>query len=133
MKRFYSIVMVLCVVFFMSSSVYGRNLIQNKGSDTLVNVAQAWAEAYTDKYPQVNLEVSGGGSGVGLAGLQDGTVQMANASRDISKQYSAGLGALEFQHLNFQRLACFPGDGGTCLHFAIPPFSSVSCWRLIFA
>jgi ABC-type phosphate transport system substrate-binding protein len=57
--------------------------IKVTGSDTMVNLAQAWAETYTGKYPQVSLEVSGGGSGVGLAGLQDGTVQMANASRDI--------------------------------------------------
>ncbi len=57
--------------------------IKISGSDTLVNLAQAWAETYMAKYPDVTLEVSGGGSGVGLAGLQDGTVQMANASRDI--------------------------------------------------
>ena len=57
--------------------------IKIAGSDTMVNLAQAWAEAYSEKYPAVQLEVSGGGSGVGLAGLQDGTVQMANASRDI--------------------------------------------------
>jgi ABC-type phosphate transport system substrate-binding protein len=57
--------------------------IKISGSDTMVNLAQAWAETYSGKYPQVSLEVSGGGSGVGLAGLQDGTVQMANASRDI--------------------------------------------------
>lgn len=57
--------------------------IKISGSDTMVNLAQAWAETYTGKYPQVSLEVSGGGSGVGLAGLQAGTVQMANASRDI--------------------------------------------------
>jgi len=44
------------------------------------------AEVYMEKFPQVKLEVSGGGSGVGLAGLQKETTQMANASRDIKEK-----------------------------------------------
>ena len=55
--------------------------IKIAGSDTMVNLAQAWAETYTNKYLQVILEVAGGGSGTGIAGLIDGKVQMANASR----------------------------------------------------
>ncbi len=60
--------------------------IKIAGSDTMVNLAQKWAEVYMGKYPNVKLEVSGGGSGVGLAGLQKGTTQMANASRDIKQK-----------------------------------------------
>lgn len=60
--------------------------IKIAGSDTMVNLAQKWAEVYMQKYPQVKLEVSGGGSGVGLAGLQKETTQMANASRDIKEK-----------------------------------------------
>lgn len=60
--------------------------IQNKGSDTMVNVAQAWAEAYQKVVPGVNVEVSGGGSGTGIAALIRGTVDIANASRDIKKE-----------------------------------------------
>ncbi|MDP6839974.1 MAG: phosphate-binding protein, partial [Planctomycetota bacterium] len=44
----------------------GRTLIQNKGSDTLVNVAQAWAEAYSTVDPSCAVAVSGGGSGTGI-------------------------------------------------------------------
>ena len=58
-----------------------RELIQNKGSDTLVNVAQAWAEAYGTIEPSVVVAVSGGGSGTGIAALINGTVDIANASR----------------------------------------------------
>jgi phosphate transport system substrate-binding protein len=58
-----------------------RQLIQNKGSDTLVNVAQAWAEAYQTVNPSVVVAVSGGGSGTGIAALINGTVDIANASR----------------------------------------------------
>jgi phosphate transport system substrate-binding protein len=57
--------------------------IQNKGSDTMVNVAQAWAETYQNVAPDVNVEVSGGGSGTGIAALIKGTVHIANASRDL--------------------------------------------------
>ena len=60
-----------------------RQVIQNKGSDTLVNVAQAWAEAYQTVQPTVVVAVSGGGSGTGIAALINGTVDLANASRAI--------------------------------------------------
>lgn len=59
------------------------HVIQNKGSDTMVNVAQVWAEAYRKAVPGVEVEVSGGGSGVGIAALVKGAVDIANASRDI--------------------------------------------------
>jgi len=60
-----------------------NTVIQNKGSDTMVNVAQVWAEEYRKAAPTVEVEVSGGGSGVGLAALVKGAVDIANASRDI--------------------------------------------------
>ena len=60
-----------------------RQVIQNKGSDTLVNVAQAWAEAYQSVNPSVVVAVSGGGSGTGIAALINGTVDIANSSRAI--------------------------------------------------
>jgi phosphate transport system substrate-binding protein len=60
-----------------------RTLIQNKGSDTLVNVAQAWAEAYSKANPDVAVAVSGGGSGTGIAAMINGTVDIANASRKM--------------------------------------------------
>ncbi|MGE0454924.1 MAG: phosphate ABC transporter substrate-binding protein [Vicinamibacteria bacterium] len=58
-------------------------IIQNKGSDTMVNVAQVWAEEYGKLTPGIEIEVSGGGSGVGIAALMKGAVDIANASRDI--------------------------------------------------
>ncbi len=65
-----------------------RTLIQNKGSDTLVNVAQAWAEAYAKKKTSVAVAVTGGGSGTGIAALISGTVDIANASRKMKpKEY----------------------------------------------
>jgi phosphate transport system substrate-binding protein len=57
--------------------------IQNKGSDTMVNLALAWAEAYNQLQPAVEVSVTGGGSGTGIAALINHTVDMANASREI--------------------------------------------------
>jgi phosphate transport system substrate-binding protein len=58
-----------------------RTIIQNRGSDTLVNVAQAWAEAYGVANPSVAVAVSGGGSGTGISAMINGTVDIANSSR----------------------------------------------------
>jgi len=60
--------------------------LQNKGSDTMVNLALAWAEAYEAQQPDVSLAVTGGGSGTGLAALINGTVDLANASRAIKPE-----------------------------------------------
>jgi phosphate transport system substrate-binding protein len=60
--------------------------IQNKGSDTLVNLALAWAERYMPLHPEVRIAVTGGGSGTGIAALINGTVDIANASREMKKE-----------------------------------------------
>jgi len=61
-----------------------RVVIQNKGSDTLLSVAQAWAEAYGTIDTSVAVAVTGGGSGTGISALLHGTVDIANSSRTIS-------------------------------------------------
>jgi phosphate transport system substrate-binding protein len=60
-----------------------QTMLQNKGSDTMVNLAQALAEEYRKVRPGVGIAVSGGGSGVGIASLENGTVDIANSSREI--------------------------------------------------
>ena len=60
--------------------------IQNVGSDTIVNLALAWAEAYQELHPNVRIAVTGGGSGTGIAGLINGTVDIANASRQMKPE-----------------------------------------------
>ncbi|MES9981587.1 MAG: substrate-binding domain-containing protein, partial [Candidatus Thiodiazotropha sp. 6PLUC5] len=67
-------------------SAADRTVIQNKGSDTLVNVAQAWAEEYRDVDSNVAIAVSGGGSGTGIAAMINGTVDIANASRKMKSK-----------------------------------------------
>ncbi len=60
-----------------------RVVIQNKGSDTLVNVAQAWAEHYAKVDTSLAVAVTGGGSGTGISAMINGTVDLANASRKM--------------------------------------------------
>ena len=76
----------LLSVSLLTLDTQARTAIQNKGSDTLVNVAQAWAEAYAKKAPEVAIAVSGGGSGTGIAAMINGTVDIANASRRMKKK-----------------------------------------------
>lgn len=61
-------------------------IIENKGSDTIVNLALAWAEEYQVVNPSVHLSVTGGGSGTGIAALINGTVDIANASRKMKQE-----------------------------------------------
>jgi phosphate transport system substrate-binding protein len=78
-----------------------QRAIQNKGSDTLVNLALAWAERYREIDPSVSIAVTGGGSGTGIASLINGTVDIANASRkmkdkEIDEAQSNGIDPVEF-------------------------------------
>jgi phosphate transport system substrate-binding protein len=75
--------------------------IENKGSDTLVNLALAWAEAYMELYPDVRISVTGGGSGTGIAAMINGTVDIANASRkmkleEVAAAEANGISPVEF-------------------------------------
>jgi len=59
------------------------NSIQIKGSDTMVNLGQSWAEVYMEKNPTEFIAVTGGGSGTGLSSLISGTCDIAMSSRNI--------------------------------------------------
>lgn len=82
-----SILLSACVASPTSpSDVEASTYIQNKGSDTIVNLALAWAERYQQEHPNVRISVTGGGTGTGMAALISGTVDIANASRQIKPE-----------------------------------------------
>jgi len=60
--------------------------IQVKGSDTMVNLAQMWAEDYMKENPQVNIAVTGGGSGTGITAIINGTTDIADSSREMKQK-----------------------------------------------
>ncbi len=130
-------IMILMALVLVGCSKRDQVLIQNKGSDTIVNLAQAWAEEYKNVKPNVGIAVSGGGSGTGLAALINGTVDIANSSRPMKEEekaqalknsgkpvmeYVVGLDALAvFVHpanplsgLTVEEIACIYGQDGTC-------------------
>jgi len=63
-----------------------RNSLQIKGSDTMVNLGQAWAEAFMKKNPRAMVAVTGGGSGTGIAALINDTCDIAESSRTMKPQ-----------------------------------------------
>ena len=106
------------------------------GSDTMVNLSWAWAEQYMKEYPNVDVQVTGGGSGTGIAKLIDGTVDLANSSRDIEPDENAKIKAAHgvepveatmaldalavyvhkdnpLESISIEELAEIYGDGGT--------------------
>ncbi len=60
-----------------------------KGSDTMVILAQKWAEVYMGKNSAVKIQVTGGGTGTGFAALQNQTTDICNASRKIKSKEMA--------------------------------------------
>jgi phosphate transport system substrate-binding protein len=75
--------LALCVVGFVAAG--GKKTITIKGSDTMVILAQRWAEEYMAKHSDMTVQVTGGGSGVGISALINGTTDVANSSRPIKK------------------------------------------------
>lgn len=106
-----------------------RTEIQNKGSDTLVNVAQAWAEAYQKVDPEVAVAVSGGGSGTGIAALINGTVDIANASRkmkDKEIELAKKRGNIPVEHIvGFDALAVFINSANPADTLSIPQMKEI--------
>ena len=112
-----------------SSGSAQRTLIQNKGSDTLVNVAQAWAEAYKEIDGGVAVAVTGGGSGTGISALINGTVDLANASRkmkDKEKEMAMGNGVEPVEHVvGFDALAVYLHHDNPAESLSIPQLAEL--------
>lgn len=124
--------------------------INVEGSDTMVNVAQAWAEEYRKERPEVDVRVSGGGSGQGIANLINGVATMANASRKMKPEemelaeknsgkkpieFVVGLDALAvyvhkdnpIESISLEELAEIYGDGGEITRWEQLEVDNVGC------
>lgn len=77
--------LLTAVVAAFGFSFYGGETITVKGSDTLVILAQRWAEQYMAAHPDVTIQVTGGGSGTGISALINGTTDIASASRPMKR------------------------------------------------
>jgi phosphate transport system substrate-binding protein len=80
--------MKLVAALCLLTSVFGfasvsAETITVKGSDTMVQLAQRWAEKYMKAHPGINIQVNGGGSGTGISALINGTIDVCDASRPM--------------------------------------------------
>lgn len=140
-KTTVSLVIVCSILTFPqpSQSLVPKEIIQNKGSDSMAIAVQAWSEIYHRIHPDTAVTVNGGGSGTGIAALINGTVDIANASRNITEKeitnakqqnrdpvkHIVAFDALAFvMHLNnplrsltYQQIAEIFGEGGTFEHW----------------
>ena len=84
MKRYVTIILVgLALLAGVHSLGIAGKAITIKGSDTMVILGQRWAEVYMSKNPGAVLQVTGGGSGTGIAALINGTTDVCQASRPM--------------------------------------------------
>ncbi|MCZ8228962.1 phosphate ABC transporter substrate-binding protein [Flavobacterium sp.] len=77
---------VVVTVMMIGFSFTTASKITVKGSDTMVILSQKWAEVFMRKNPGIFVQVTGGGSGVGIAALINGSTMIANSSRPISQE-----------------------------------------------
>ncbi len=82
MKKIITLILTLAIINISTNSA---EIITVKGSDTMVILAQRWAENYMAKFPDVTIQVTGGGSGTGISALINGTTDICNASRPMKK------------------------------------------------
>ena len=86
MKKLLLNIPLAVAVLALSSVAAHAGKITVKGSDTLVVQAQKWAEIYMGKKPETKIQVTGGGTGIGFAALQNNATDLCNASRKIRAQ-----------------------------------------------
>lgn len=79
------LLLILCVIF-LTGCGRKKDSLQIKGSDTIVNAVQMISEEFARENPQINISITGGGSGVGIASLISNTTSIATASREITQK-----------------------------------------------
>jgi len=83
MRKQVSLLLVAFATLGLTAMAAAADQITVKGSDTMVLIAQRWAEAYMKSNPGTTIQVTGGGSGTGIAAIIEGTCNIANSSRPI--------------------------------------------------
>ena len=85
LKPIIVIILIFLIILFFVFSGSDRIKIKQKGSDTMLELAQLWAEEYVKVNHNVTISVSGGGSGTGITQLINNQIDIADASRTIKQ------------------------------------------------
>jgi phosphate transport system substrate-binding protein len=85
MKKNKILPIMLGIAILISATGFSQEKITVKGSDTMVILAQKWAELYMKNNPSATIQVTGGGSGVGITALINGTTDICNSSRPMKQ------------------------------------------------
>ena len=86
MKRFVASLIMMGLMLSFNNAIFAQEMVQIKGSDTLINLVQRLSEVYLEKHPDSFIAITGGGSGTGIAALINGKCDIANASRPMKAQ-----------------------------------------------
>jgi len=82
----FSLILFCVLSLSCSAQARGYQTLQIKGSDTMVNLGQAWSEEFMRIYPDISIAVTGGGSGTGIAAIISGTCDIAQSSRSMTEE-----------------------------------------------
>lgn len=82
-KKFIFLTIIAIILILLIGCKPAKKALQIKGSDTMVNLGQAWAEAFMQKNPNISIAITGGGSGTGISALISGTTDIAQCSREM--------------------------------------------------
>lgn len=88
MKNSRKIIKILAIAMIAIAGVAfapAQKKVTVKGSDTMVILSQKWAEVFMKSHPDIIIQVTGGGSGTGIAALINGATDICNASRPMKK------------------------------------------------
>ena len=101
MNKLVMLFLGMCIASAPGTAYTAGDFIQIKGSDTMVNLSQAWAEAFNAAHPHINIAVTGGGSGTGINSLISRTCHIAQCSRlieprEAEKAHSSGVDPVSF-------------------------------------
>ncbi|MDP3791865.1 MAG: phosphate ABC transporter substrate-binding protein [Candidatus Omnitrophota bacterium] len=84
MRKYLQTIAMAAAILSITVTSYAEDTIQIKGSDTMVNLGQGWAEEFNKLHPDINISITGGGSGTGIAALISGTCDIAESSRAMA-------------------------------------------------
>lgn len=116
---------IICTSVFAGKA----KVIHAKGSDTMIVVAQTWAEAYERTHDKLTVSVGGGGSGTGLDALLQGTVEIANASRRMDShelRRAARLGLTPVEHVvGYDAVALFLNKSNPIKSLTLPQIKEI--------